>query len=65
MGRALLTKLKTMTEPSLIKTFVAGGVGGACLVLIGHPLDTIKVRNFLPERDAKVETCYNLSHRYS
>eukprot|EP00731_Ephydatia_muelleri_P024977 Em0017g60a len=32
-----------MTEPSLIKTFVAGGVGGACLVLIGHPLDTIKV----------------------
>lgn len=27
-----------------IKDFLAGGVGGACLVLTGHPLDTIKVR---------------------
>ncbi|KAJ8358758.1 hypothetical protein SKAU_G00152830 [Synaphobranchus kaupii] len=26
------------------KNFVAGGVGGACLLLAGHPLDTIKVR---------------------
>ncbi len=25
------------------KNFVAGGVGGACLVIIGHPPDTIKV----------------------
>jgi len=31
-------------QPGLIKTFIAGGVGGACLVLVGHPLDTIKVR---------------------
>jgi len=31
-------------QPSLLKTFIAGGVGGACLVLVGHPLDTIKVR---------------------
>jgi solute carrier family 25 carnitine/acylcarnitine transporter 20/29 len=23
---------------------LAGGFGGACLVLVGHPLDTIKVR---------------------
>ena len=30
--------------PSLFKTFIAGGVGGTCLVLVGHPLDTIKVR---------------------
>nr|XP_061803248.1 mitochondrial carnitine/acylcarnitine carrier protein-like isoform X2 [Nerophis lumbriciformis] len=29
---------------SPIKNFVAGGVGGACLLLAGHPLDTIKVR---------------------
>jgi solute carrier family 25 carnitine/acylcarnitine transporter 20/29 len=26
------------------KNFVAGGVGGACLVIIGHPPDTIKVQ---------------------
>jgi hypothetical protein len=26
------------------KNFLAGGVGGACLVIIGHPPDTIKVR---------------------
>ncbi|XP_036386555.1 mitochondrial carnitine/acylcarnitine carrier protein [Megalops cyprinoides] len=29
---------------SPVKNFVAGGVGGACLLLAGHPLDTIKVR---------------------
>uniref|UniRef100_A0A3B4X0G2 Mitochondrial carnitine/acylcarnitine carrier protein-like n=1 Tax=Seriola lalandi dorsalis TaxID=1841481 RepID=A0A3B4X0G2_SERLL len=29
---------------SPLKNFVAGGVGGACLLLAGHPLDTIKVR---------------------
>ncbi|KAJ0064927.1 hypothetical protein NL108_017657, partial [Boleophthalmus pectinirostris] len=27
---------------SPLKNFVAGGVGGACLLLTGHPLDTIK-----------------------
>lgn len=27
-----------------LKNFLAGGAGGACLVLIGHPPDTIKVR---------------------
>eukprot|EP01088_Endostelium_zonatum_P006548 TRINITY_DN18687_c0_g1_i1.p1 TRINITY_DN18687_c0_g1~~TRINITY_DN18687_c0_g1_i1.p1 ORF type:complete len:325 (+),score=55.36 TRINITY_DN18687_c0_g1_i1:34-975(+) len=27
-----------------IKDTVAGGVGGTCLVLVGHPLDTIKVK---------------------
>lgn len=30
-------------EPSPLKNFIAGGVGGSCLVLTGHPLDTIKV----------------------
>ncbi|XP_030625533.1 mitochondrial carnitine/acylcarnitine carrier protein [Chanos chanos] len=29
---------------SPVKNFVAGGVGGACLLFAGHPLDTIKVR---------------------
>ncbi|KAL4655472.1 mitochondrial carnitine/acylcarnitine carrier protein-like [Arapaima gigas] len=29
---------------SPLKNFIAGGVGGACLLLAGHPLDTIKVR---------------------
>lgn len=27
-----------------VKEMLAGGAGGACLVLVGHPLDTIKVR---------------------
>ncbi|XP_051947702.1 mitochondrial carnitine/acylcarnitine carrier protein [Xyrauchen texanus] len=29
---------------SPLKNFVAGGVGGVCLLFVGHPLDTIKVR---------------------
>jgi hypothetical protein len=33
----------TMKKVNPIKDFLAGGVGGACLVLTGHPLDTIKV----------------------
>lgn len=27
-----------------IKSFVSGGVGGMCLVLVGHPFDLVKVR---------------------
>jgi len=34
----------TSTKHSLIADFLAGGFGGACLVAVGHPLDTIKVR---------------------
>lgn len=30
-------------EPGALKSFIAGGVGGSCVVLSGHPLDTIKV----------------------
>ncbi len=30
--------------PGLLKSFIAGGVGGVCLVSVGHPFDTIKVR---------------------
>jgi len=29
---------------SALKSFLAGGVGGICVVLVGHPLDLIKVR---------------------
>ncbi|XP_071784074.1 mitochondrial carnitine/acylcarnitine carrier protein-like isoform X1 [Asterias amurensis] len=31
-------------EISPAKNFIAGGFGGVCLVVAGHPLDTIKVR---------------------
>ena len=31
------------SPPSALKSFLAGGVGGVCLVASGHPLDTIKV----------------------
>jgi solute carrier family 25 carnitine/acylcarnitine transporter 20/29 len=34
----------TLKKVNPIKDFLAGGVGGACLVITGHPLDTIKVR---------------------
>lgn len=33
----------TAKKVNPIKDFLAGGVGGACLVITGHPLDTIKV----------------------
>ena len=36
-----------MTEKqrvSEVKNFLAGGFGGICTVLSGHPFDTIKVR---------------------
>ncbi|XP_043801182.1 congested-like trachea protein isoform X1 [Apis laboriosa] len=31
-------------KESLIKYFLSGGFGGICTVIVGHPLDTIKVR---------------------
>jgi hypothetical protein len=31
-------------QSSPVKDFFAGGVGGVCLVMVGHPADTIKVR---------------------
>uniref|UniRef100_A0A7S2UMC7 Mitochondrial carrier protein n=1 Tax=Attheya septentrionalis TaxID=420275 RepID=A0A7S2UMC7_9STRA len=35
----------TTTKPdSALKSFLSGGVGGICVVLVGHPLDLIKVR---------------------
>lgn len=35
---------------SPLKNFVAGGVAGACLLLAGHPLDTIKVTELFPSQ---------------
>jgi solute carrier family 25 carnitine/acylcarnitine transporter 20/29 len=32
------------TAESALKSFLSGGVGGICVVLVGHPLDLIKVR---------------------
>ena len=32
-----------------IKSFIAGGFGGICVVLSGHPFDTIKVSDFFRE----------------
>jgi solute carrier family 25 carnitine/acylcarnitine transporter 20/29 len=29
---------------SALKSFISGGVGGVCIILVGHPLDLIKVR---------------------
>jgi len=43
-------------SPSLLKSFIAGGVGGMALVASGHPLDTIKVRLQTQPRDFPVYT---------
>eukprot|EP00571_Detonula_confervacea_P014224 CAMPEP_0172298260 /NCGR_PEP_ID=MMETSP1058-20130122/997_1 /TAXON_ID=83371 /ORGANISM="Detonula confervacea, Strain CCMP 353" /LENGTH=335 /DNA_ID=CAMNT_0013007523 /DNA_START=160 /DNA_END=1167 /DNA_ORIENTATION=- len=50
----MTTKLETQQEESkpkqsessssALKSFISGGVGGACCVLVGHPLDLVKVR---------------------
>jgi solute carrier family 25 carnitine/acylcarnitine transporter 20/29 len=44
-----MSKTSSDSEPSKknvdpFKDFIAGGVGGVFLVIIGHPPDTIKVR---------------------
>jgi solute carrier family 25 carnitine/acylcarnitine transporter 20/29 len=36
-------KADSSGSSSALKNFLAGGVGGVCLVAAGHPLDTIKV----------------------
>lgn len=55
----MTTELKTESSPqqecckaeqpkssalSAVKSFISGGVGGACCVMVGHPLDLVKVR---------------------
>lgn len=43
--RAPVPSDEASTKPhSSLKSFLCGGVGGICLVLVGHPFDTIKVR---------------------
>ncbi|XP_038596124.1 mitochondrial carnitine/acylcarnitine carrier protein [Tachyglossus aculeatus] len=37
-----MAKLEQPISP--VKNFFAGGFGGVCLVFVGHPLDTVKVR---------------------
>ena len=43
-GRGGQPQRQASHEPGALKSFLAGGVGGVCLVVTGHPLDTIKVR---------------------
>jgi solute carrier family 25 carnitine/acylcarnitine transporter 20/29 len=33
-----------MSNTNFIENFVAGGIGGLCTVVVGHPFDTVKVR---------------------
>ena len=39
----LPTIMAEIGQTSPIKGFLAGGFGGVCVVLSGHPLDTLKV----------------------
>ena len=47
------------------KSFVAGGFGGICVVLSGHPFDTIKVRKicFFFIKNNKRKRCDNKMYR--
>ena len=48
-----------MANKDPIKEFIAGGFGGSCLVLVGHPLDTIKVRlQTMPRPEAGKDPIY-------
>lgn len=42
-GEEALAPKATTTYPGL-KSFLAGGLGGMCLVFVGHPFDLVKVR---------------------
>jgi len=41
-GLLYTTHIRASAE-SALKSFLSGGVGGVCVVLVGHPLDLIKV----------------------
>jgi solute carrier family 25 carnitine/acylcarnitine transporter 20/29 len=54
--------VKKVPPPGLVKSFVAGGAGGAALVLVGHPLDTVKVRiQTMPVPAAGTPPMYSVS----
>ena len=40
----------TKATASSARSFVAGGVGGVCAVIVGHPFDLVKVRMQTAER---------------
>lgn len=40
-GRTMADQAKPISP---LKNLLAGGFGGMCLVFVGHPLDTVKVR---------------------
>jgi solute carrier family 25 carnitine/acylcarnitine transporter 20/29 len=47
-------EVKTATSATLsgVRSLVAGGVGGVCAVLTGHPFDLVKVRLQTAEKGA-------------
>ena len=45
-------------EPSALKNFLSGGVGGVCTVITGHPLDTIKVGPPLESRSLSASSLH-------
>jgi solute carrier family 25 carnitine/acylcarnitine transporter 20/29 len=51
-----------MADTSLLKTFLSGGAGGLCLVLVGHPFDLIKTRVQLGSTTAAAICCSGSGH---
>lgn len=43
-----------------VKSMLAGGFGGICVVLSGHPFDTVKVSYFFPILKKAYFFCWNL-----
>lgn len=43
--RLIVPLLEAPKAVSGLRSFISGGFGGICAVLVGHPLDLIKVRD--------------------
>jgi len=41
-----------------VKAFLSGGFGGMCLVFVGHPLDTIKVKLQTSSKYSGMSDCF-------
>lgn len=55
-------ELWNMSDTSPWKGFISGGAGGVCLVLTGHPLDTMKVCRALgPEPVTAIDAYVNFA----